>query len=268
MQRYAAVAGLRKRLGSCRCRVLSPRCRATGSAWSRRCRRAWPGRWWSRCGTRWLRRARHRRVRARSAGGPDRLRRGGRAGAEAHPERRGRHPLVVGRGAGRAERPAADRPGLGRRLAVHGRARAARSTPRPSALWQVIEGIGGRERLVLLASRLGGARAARPAGRRRRASARPARPAHLRIGDALDFWRVEEIEPRPAAAAARRDAAARPGLARAVAWTSGTAGTGYRQRALFHPRGLPGQRTGGASAVPRHHLRPHAAQHPAGRRSP
>ena len=63
----------------------------------------------------------------------------------------------------------------------------------------------------------------------------------LRVGDSLDFWRVEEIEP---GRLLRLRAEMRlPGLAwlemSAVRDEDGR--TRYRQRALFHPHGLLGQ---------------------------
>ncbi|MEU2117878.1 SDR family oxidoreductase [Streptomyces sp. NPDC016459] len=109
------------------------------------------------------------------------------------------------------------------------------------ALWRVIEGIGGEngwysfplawavrgwfDRLV---GGVGLRRGRRDAER-------------LRVGDALDFWRVEEIEP---GTLLRLRAEMRlPGLAwlemRVERDEEGR--TRYRQRALFHPRGLAGQ---------------------------
>lgn len=110
----------------------------------------------------------------------------------------------------------------------------------PDALWKVIEGIGGdngwyslplawavRGWLDRFAGGVGLRRGRRDAQR-------------LRVGDSLDFWRVEEIEP---ARLLRLRAEMRlPGLA----WlemrveTDGAGRTRYRQRALFHPRGLLG----------------------------
>ncbi|WP_225850229.1 SDR family oxidoreductase [Streptomyces sp. HPF1205] len=110
----------------------------------------------------------------------------------------------------------------------------------PEALWRVIEGIGGengwysfplawavRGWLDRLAGGVGLRRGRRDAAR-------------LRVGDSLDFWRVEEIEP---GRLLRLRAEMRlPGLA----WLEMRAGTDdrgrtrYRQRALFHPRGLLG----------------------------
>lgn len=111
----------------------------------------------------------------------------------------------------------------------------------PGALWRVVEGIGGengwysfplawavRGWLDRLAGGVGLRRGRRDA-------------AHLRVGDSLDFWRVEEIEP---GRLLRLRAEMRlPGLA----WLEMRVSTGadgrtrYRQRALFHPRGLLGQ---------------------------
>ncbi|MFJ9738303.1 SDR family oxidoreductase [Streptomyces sp. NPDC101166] len=109
------------------------------------------------------------------------------------------------------------------------------------SLWRVIEGIGGdngwysfplawavRGRLDRLVGGVGLRRGRRDAAR-------------LRVGDSLDFWRVEEIEP---GRLLRLRAEMRlPGLAwlemRAESDDAGR--TRYRQRALFHPHGLLGQ---------------------------
>ncbi|AYG78946.1 3 beta-hydroxysteroid dehydrogenase/Delta 5--_4-isomerase [Streptomyces hundungensis] len=108
------------------------------------------------------------------------------------------------------------------------------------ALWRVVEGIGGehgwysfpaawalRGWLDRLVGGVGLRRGRRDAHR-------------LRVGDSLDFWRVEEIE---TGRLLRLRAEMRlPGLA----WLEMTvedAGPGrsrYRQRAVFHPRGLLG----------------------------
>ncbi|MFE7172709.1 SDR family oxidoreductase [Streptomyces sp. NPDC057616] len=108
------------------------------------------------------------------------------------------------------------------------------------ALWRVIEGIGGengwysfplawavRGRLDRLVGGVGLRRGRRDA-------------AHLRTGDSLDFWRVEEIEP---GRLLRLRAEMRlPGLAWLEMYAEDDAGgrTRYRQRALFHPHGLLG----------------------------
>ncbi|MFF5565514.1 SDR family oxidoreductase [Streptomyces sp. NPDC012623] len=109
-----------------------------------------------------------------------------------------------------------------------------------AALWRVIEGIGGengwysfplawsvRGWLDRFAGGVGLRRGRRDAQR-------------LRVGDSLDFWRVEEIEP---GRLLRLRAEMRlPGLAwlelRADRDDDGR--TVFRQRALFHPRGLLG----------------------------
>ncbi|WP_328539861.1 SDR family oxidoreductase [Streptomyces sp. NBC_00344] len=110
----------------------------------------------------------------------------------------------------------------------------------PEALWRVIEGVGGdhgwysfplawavRGWLDRLAGGVGLRRGRRDA-------------EHLRVGDSLDFWRVEEIEPGHLL---RLRAEMRlPGLAWLEMYAdrdpSGRAR--YRQRAVFHPRGLLG----------------------------
>ncbi|MEU0133044.1 SDR family oxidoreductase [Streptomyces sp. NPDC006296] len=109
-----------------------------------------------------------------------------------------------------------------------------------SSLWKVIEGIGGdngwysfplawavRGWLDRLVGGVGLRRGRRDA-------------EHLRVGDSLDFWRVEEIEP---GRLLRLRAEMRlPGLAwlDMYAETSEEGRTRYRQRAVFHPRGLLG----------------------------
>ncbi|MEU9104147.1 SDR family oxidoreductase [Streptomyces xanthophaeus] len=137
----------------------------------------------------------------------------------------------------------------------------------PAALWRVVEGIGGengwysfplawsvRGWLDRLVGGVGIRRGRRDAAR-------------LRVGDSLDFWRVEEIEPGsllrlraemrlpglawlemyvdPGAAPAPAPRPAPPGPAAAAAAGDTNAGrpaggARYRQRALFHPHGLLG----------------------------
>jgi uncharacterized protein YbjT (DUF2867 family) len=110
----------------------------------------------------------------------------------------------------------------------------------PAQLWRVIEGIGGengwysfplawaaRGLLDRMAGGVGLRRGRRDATR-------------LRVGDSLDFWRVEEIEP---GRLLRLRAEMRlPGLAwlEMYADRDDAGRTRYRQRALFHPRGLLG----------------------------
>ena len=110
----------------------------------------------------------------------------------------------------------------------------------PAALWRVIEGIGGETGWYSfsaawavrgLLDRLAGGVGLRR-GRRD--------PRHLLMGDALDFWRVEAIE--PGALLRLRAEMKLPGLA----WLELSVGqdpdglTTYRQRAIFRPRGLAG----------------------------
>jgi uncharacterized protein YbjT (DUF2867 family) len=107
------------------------------------------------------------------------------------------------------------------------------------ALWRVIEGIGGANGWYSLpvawqargiVDRLAGGVGLRR-GRRD--------PIRLRVGDALDFWRVEEIEP---GRLLRLRAEMRlPGLAWLELTVRSQAGAvSYGQRAIFHPRGLLG----------------------------
>ncbi|MFF0410545.1 SDR family oxidoreductase [Kitasatospora sp. NPDC004745] len=110
----------------------------------------------------------------------------------------------------------------------------------PAAVWQVIEGIGGDNGWYSfpLAWALRGwlDRAAGGVGLRRGRRD----PARLRVGDSLDFWRVEEIEP---GRLLRLRAEMRlPGLAwlELSVTADGDHGAHYRQRALFHPHGLAG----------------------------
>ena len=109
----------------------------------------------------------------------------------------------------------------------------------PEAVWRVIRGIGGTRGWYSfplawwargLADRLAGGVGLRR-GRRD--------PDNLRVGEALDFWRVEEIED---GSLLRLRAEMRlPGFA----WLELRVGTSdgrtvYTQRALFQPRGLAG----------------------------
>jgi len=110
----------------------------------------------------------------------------------------------------------------------------------PGALWRVIEGIGGETGWYSfpaawavrgLLDRLTGGVGLRRARRD---------PQHLRVGDALDFWRVEAIA--PGSLLRLRAEMKLPGLA----WLELSVGqdsggrTTYRQRAVFQPRGLAG----------------------------
>ncbi|GII58268.1 NAD(P)-dependent oxidoreductase [Planotetraspora thailandica] len=109
----------------------------------------------------------------------------------------------------------------------------------PQELWRVIEGIGGDNgwyslpvawRVRGLLDRLMGGVGLRR-GRRD--------PRSLRVGEAVDFWRVEEIIP---GVLLRLRAEMRlPGLAwLELACREEEGRTVYRQRAIFHPHGLLG----------------------------
>jgi uncharacterized protein YbjT (DUF2867 family) len=123
---------------------------------------------------------------------------------------------------------------------LHTDLRESSTSASPDALWQVIEGIGGENGWYSwplawaargLFDRLVGGVGLRR-GRRD--------PYRLRVGDSLDFWRVEELDP---GRLLRLRAEMRlPGLAWLDLSVSERSGrTWFRQRALFHPRGLPGQ---------------------------
>ncbi|MFI6646960.1 SDR family oxidoreductase [Streptomyces sp. NPDC050529] len=110
----------------------------------------------------------------------------------------------------------------------------------PQALWKVVEGIGGDNGWysLPLAWAVRGWLDRFVGGVGLRRGRRDAE--HLRVGDSLDFWRVEEIEP---VRLLRLRAEMRlPGLAWLEMYveTDGEGRTRYRQRALFHPRGLLG----------------------------
>lgn len=118
--------------------------------------------------------------------------------------------------------------------------RRARVVEAPiEAVWRVIEGIGGRRGWyswpLAWAARgwidlaVGGVGPRR--GRRD--------PEHLRMGDSLDFWRVEEIVPgRLLRLRAEMRLPGPAWLELGVARVRGR--TVYHQRAVFHPRGLLG----------------------------
>lgn len=117
----------------------------------------------------------------------------------------------------------------------------------PEALWRVIETIGGEAgwyswplawQLRGIADKLVGG----PGLRRGR------RPGRLLVDDAVDWWRVEEVEP---GSLLRLRAEMRvPGLAWLELRVEPVEGDDHRtvfaQRALFHPHGLAGQLYWGA----------------------
>ncbi|MCU1672174.1 MAG: NAD-dependent epimerase/dehydratase [Frankiales bacterium] len=117
--------------------------------------------------------------------------------------------------------------------------RRARVDAPPAELWRVIEGIGGEHGWYsfplawaargLMDRLVGGVGLRR--GRRD--------PQRLYVGESLDFWRVEEIV--PGRLLRLRAEMKVPG----AAWLElcvevGDEGTEFVQRALFHPRGLAG----------------------------
>ncbi len=110
----------------------------------------------------------------------------------------------------------------------------------PEALWRVVEGIGGengwysfplawaaRGWLDRLVGGVGLARGRRDAER-------------LRVGEALDFWRVEEIEPGRLLRLRAEMRLPGPAWLELAVHRDRSGRTVYRQRALFHPRGLAG----------------------------
>ncbi|MCD0452403.1 SDR family oxidoreductase [Actinocorallia sp. API 0066] len=108
-----------------------------------------------------------------------------------------------------------------------------------SAVWRVVEGIGGDNGWYSLpvAWRLRGALDRLVGGVGLRRGRRD--PARLRVGDALDFWRVEEVV--PGALLRLRAEMMLPGLAWLELGVHEARGrTVLRQRAVFHPHGLLG----------------------------
>ncbi len=106
-------------------------------------------------------------------------------------------------------------------------------------LWRIIEGIGGAHGWYAwpLAWRARGCLDRAIGGTGLRRGRRD--PDHLRPGDALDFWRVEAVE--PGRLLRLRAEMKLPGLAWLELSASEQDGrTRYRQRAIFRPRGLPG----------------------------
>ncbi|MBB5784478.1 SDR family oxidoreductase [Nonomuraea jabiensis] len=117
--------------------------------------------------------------------------------------------------------------------------RSLRVDADPEALWQVIEGIGGRNGWYSLpvAWHLRGLLDGLFGGVGLRRGRRDA--DRLRVGDALDFWRVEEV--LPGRLLRLRAEMRLPGLAWLELGVSRSCGsTFYRQRAIFHPHGLLG----------------------------
>ena len=147
---------------------------------------------------------------------------------------------------GRAERPAAHRPRLGRRQPVRRRRARRRWTPPPDALWRVDRGHRRGARLVLLPAGLGGS-AACSTGSSAASACAAAGATRDRLRRRRDRWTSggsRSVEP---GRLLRLRAEMRlPGLAwleLGVGHEDGATpdgGTLYVQRALFHPRGLLG----------------------------
>ncbi|OQO93634.1 NAD(P)-dependent oxidoreductase [Saccharomonospora piscinae] len=118
--------------------------------------------------------------------------------------------------------------------------RESRTRADPQALWEVVESIGGERGWYSFPlawsvrgwiDRLTGGVGLRR-GRRH--------PRHLRVGEALDFWRVEAVErPRLLRLRAEMRLPGRAWLELSVE-PDGDGGAIYRQRALFAPKGLAG----------------------------
>nr|WP_273481698.1 SDR family oxidoreductase [Kribbella italica] len=111
----------------------------------------------------------------------------------------------------------------------------------PEQLWSVIEGIGGGNgwyswRLGWWARGLLDRVFGGPGLRRGRRN-----PKDLEVGDPLDWWRVEDMD-EPKLLRLRAEMRL-PGLAwlELIVDEDTEGRTIFRQRALFHPRGLPGQ---------------------------
>lgn len=122
---------------------------------------------------------------------------------------------------------------------VYTDAREVETTADPEALWRVIAGIGGENGWystpLLWALRGWGDRAFGGVGLRRGRRSR----SEPRVGDAIDFWRVEACEP---GRLLRLRAEMRlPGLAWLDLACEPGPRTRYRQRAVFFPRGLSGR---------------------------
>ncbi|MCK9896818.1 SDR family oxidoreductase [Frankia sp. AgB32] len=111
----------------------------------------------------------------------------------------------------------------------------------PERLWRVIEGIGGENGWYSwplawsargwLDTLFGGVGPRR--GRRD--------PQHLHVGEALDFWRVEEIEPGRLLRLRAEMKMPGDGWLELRAERGPDGATVYRQRAIFRPAGLAGQ---------------------------
>jgi hypothetical protein len=118
--------------------------------------------------------------------------------------------------------------------------RVERTTAGPAAVWTVVEGIGGENGWysfpLAWAARGWMDRVVGGAGLRRGRRD----PRRLHVGEAVDWWRVEEIEHgRLLRLRAEMKLPGRAWLELRVA-PDGEDGAEYRQRALFEPQGLAG----------------------------
>lgn len=118
--------------------------------------------------------------------------------------------------------------------------RVERTTASPAAVWTVVEGIGGENGWysfpLAWAARGWMDRVVGGAGLRRGRRD----PHRLHVGEALDWWRVEEIDHgRLLRLRAEMKLPGRAWLELRVA-PDGATGAEYRQHALFEPRGLAG----------------------------
>jgi uncharacterized protein YbjT (DUF2867 family) len=122
--------------------------------------------------------------------------------------------------------------------------RRSRSTPaRPDRLWEIVESIGGSHGwysfALAWATRGWADRLAGGVGLRRGRR----HPQRLRVGEALDWWRVEELRDDPHDRMLRLRAEMKvPGNAwlELCVQPGEDGGSTYRQRAIFIPRGLAG----------------------------
>ncbi|MDQ1205954.1 SDR family oxidoreductase [Microbacterium sp. SORGH_AS_0862] len=123
---------------------------------------------------------------------------------------------------------------------VYTDARSAVTTASPEDLWSVVAGIGGENGWystpILWAVRGWMDRAVGGVGLRRGRRSR----TRVAVGDAIDFWRVEAVE--PGRMLRLRAEMKVPGLAwLELSVTPEPSGSRYDQRAVFFPRGLSGR---------------------------
>jgi hypothetical protein len=123
---------------------------------------------------------------------------------------------------------------------VYTDARSAVTTASPEDLWSVVAGIGGENGWystpILWAVRGWMDRAVGGVGLRRGRRSR----TRVAVGDAIDFWRVEAVE--PGRMLRLRAEMKVPGLAwLELSVTPEGSGSRYDQRAVFFPRGLSGR---------------------------